>query len=48
MGSSLVDAVISSVRPSTKVILVLFNGGGLAIEKLMVDNRIHAIVTLSP
>eukprot|EP01043_Picozoa_sp_COSAG02_P044075 COSAG02_NODE_3895_length_6073_cov_2.783562_4_plen_86_part_00 len=43
---ALIDAVISAVRPSTKVILVLFNGGGLAIEKLMIDNRIHAIVPL--
>ena len=41
---ALIDAVISAVRPSTKVILVLFNGGGLAIEKLMIDNHIHAIV----
>ena len=43
---ALIDAVMSVVRPSTKVVVVLFNGGGLAIEKLMIDNHIHAIVTL--
>lgn len=43
---ALIDAVISTVRPSTKVIILLFNGGGLAIEKLMIDNHIHAIVSL--
>ena len=30
---ALIDAVVSVVRPSTKVVVVLFNGGGLAIEK---------------
>jgi hypothetical protein len=45
---ALIDAVVGAVRPTTKVVLVLFNGGGLAIEKLMADNRIHAIVALPP
>ena len=41
---ALVDAVLAAVRPSTKVILVLFNGGGLAIEKLMANSQVHAII----
>ena len=45
---ALIDAVVGAVRPTTKVVLVLFNGGGLAIEKLMTDQRIHAIVALPP
>ena len=41
---ALVEAILKAVKPDTKVVLVLFNGGGLAIEKLMADSRVHAIV----
>lgn len=41
---ALLEAVLSPVAPSAKVVVVLFNGGGLAIEKLMADDRIHAVV----
>ena len=32
---ALVSAVVAAVKPSTRVVVVLFNGGGLAIEQLM-------------
>jgi hypothetical protein len=41
---ALVEAILGAVRPSTRVVVVLFNGGGLAIEKLFTDPRVHAIV----
>jgi hypothetical protein len=41
---ALVDAVLRSVKPGTKVVVVLFNGGGLAIEDLMANKGIHAVV----
>ena len=41
---ALVEAMLGAVKPTAKVVLVLFNGGGLAIEHLMADMRVHAIV----
>lgn len=40
----LVDDVIAVLKPNVNVTIVLFNGGGLAIEGLMANPRVGAIV----
>jgi len=41
---ALVDAAVSAAKPGTRIIVVLFNGGGLAIETMMANPSIGAIV----
>lgn len=40
----LVETILRSVKPDTRVVIVLFNGGGLAIESFMADHRITSII----
>ena len=36
--------MLAGASPSARIVVVLFNGGGLAIEDLVADSRVHAIL----